>query len=169
MRLPPEQLSDLDKEIIDILRQDGRTTIRSLAEQVGVPETTARDRVHRLEETGVILGYRSIIDHQKAGFPIMALALIDVPDDHLSQFRDHMASTPTIISCNEITHRPGGFAIKLAARSTERLTHAINQWQKRFEVNVRSVSTLDPLRPTPVGLDEVERERSMLGILRSAG
>jgi len=52
--------------IIHILRQNGRITVEDIARELNLPAATVSDRIARLEEEGVILGYHAVIDLQKA-------------------------------------------------------------------------------------------------------
>jgi len=55
-------LDDTDRSIIRVLENDARTSMRSIAEKVGVSLGTVSNRVKKLEESGIIKGYRVLID-----------------------------------------------------------------------------------------------------------
>jgi Lrp/AsnC family transcriptional regulator, leucine-responsive regulatory protein len=76
------QVDSLDELILAALQENGRLTMKSLAEQVGLSSPAMIERVRRLEERGVISGYRAIIAPAALGRPISALiaAIVDRRD-----------------------------------------------------------------------------------------
>ncbi len=52
--------------IIHILRQNGRTTTEDIARELNLPAAAVAERIARLENEGIILGYQAVIDSQKA-------------------------------------------------------------------------------------------------------
>ena len=69
------RIDDRDREILRILQRDGRASAREIAERLGCPQTTIYSRIKRLEELGVIRGYRAILDAEKLGRPTTAFIL----------------------------------------------------------------------------------------------
>ena len=67
------QVDSLDEQILAALQENGRLTMKSLAEQVGLSSPAMIERVRRLEERGVISGYRAIVAPAALGRPITAL------------------------------------------------------------------------------------------------
>jgi len=66
-------LDDLDLLILAELEQDARIPISELARRLDSPNSTIRDRIRALEENGVILGYKAIIDPEKLGLGVKAI------------------------------------------------------------------------------------------------
>jgi Lrp/AsnC family leucine-responsive transcriptional regulator len=66
-------LDELDVAILDQLENDGRIPFTELAKNLGKPTSTVRDRVRRLEHSGVISGYSANIDLRKLGYAIKAI------------------------------------------------------------------------------------------------
>ena len=58
-------LDDTDRRIIEVLERDARTSLRGIAEEVGVSLGTVSNRVKKLEENRVIKEYRVILDSEK--------------------------------------------------------------------------------------------------------
>jgi Lrp/AsnC family leucine-responsive transcriptional regulator len=65
-------LDDVDAQIIELLVQDGRHSASEVGRQVGLSPAAAKRRIDRLEQVGVILGYRAVLDHAKLGSQIEA-------------------------------------------------------------------------------------------------
>ncbi|SIR68360.1 DNA-binding transcriptional regulator, Lrp family [Haladaptatus litoreus] len=73
------RLDDLDRCIIYNLMQEGRATATSIAENTNVSGATVRNRIEKLEDLGIITGYRAHIDFETAGGKLRNLYLCNVP------------------------------------------------------------------------------------------
>lgn len=71
-------LDDVDLGIVAQLRSDGRISVNELARRVGVSRSTAYQRLQALEESGVIVGYRAVVDPVALGLELSALILLDL-------------------------------------------------------------------------------------------
>lgn len=69
-------MDELDSRILEELQRDGRLSVSRLADVLNKPRTTIVNRLTRLEEEGVITGYRAIIDPAKLGYNLQAYVLI---------------------------------------------------------------------------------------------
>ncbi|MBN1220751.1 MAG: Lrp/AsnC family transcriptional regulator [Anaerolineae bacterium] len=67
------KLDELDKQILMILQEDGRASHVNIAKRLGVGHTRVRDRILRMEEAGVITGYRAVIDPAKLGQGVLCI------------------------------------------------------------------------------------------------
>jgi Lrp/AsnC family leucine-responsive transcriptional regulator len=65
-------LDGVDWRLLDELQSDGRLSFKELGRRVNLSAPAVAERVRRLEETGVIRGYRAEVDARQAGFPLMA-------------------------------------------------------------------------------------------------
>ena len=78
--------ADVDRAILAALARDGRASYTELAEKVGLSVSAVHQRVRRLEQRGMITGYRATLDAKVLGLPLTAfvsITPIDVaqPDD----------------------------------------------------------------------------------------
>ncbi len=69
-------LEDTDRLIVRALIEDGRLSYTELAERVGLSVSAAHQRVRRLEQRGVIRGYRADLDAEHLGLPLTAFVSI---------------------------------------------------------------------------------------------
>lgn len=58
----PRSLDDIDKQLLDLLVADARSTVRALANQVGLSEPAVHERLRRLERESVIVRYSAVIN-----------------------------------------------------------------------------------------------------------
>lgn len=68
------ELDDIDRRILDLLRENARRTFGDIGVRVGMSAPAVKRRVDRLERSGVILGYTARVDHAKLGRPLQAFA-----------------------------------------------------------------------------------------------
>lgn len=71
-----EALNALESKLCRLLVQNARATWAELALKIGYTPPVAAERVHRLEERGVITGYSAILDPEKAGLPLTAFVAV---------------------------------------------------------------------------------------------
>lgn len=93
-------MEELDRRIASLLAQDGRLSYTDLGKATGLSTSAVHQRVRRLEERGVIRGYRAVIDHEAAGMPMTALISVtpfdpSAPDD----IPDRLRHLTAIESC----------------------------------------------------------------------
>lgn len=98
-------LDHFDRKILAALRCDGRMTFTDLAKNVGLSKTPCQMRVRRLVETGVIVGFRAIIDPAKVGLEHVAFTevkLTDTRETALTEFNAAVRGIPEVEECHMI-------------------------------------------------------------------
>jgi len=73
----------IDREILGSVTQHGRITVSELASDLRLSASATRDRIRRLEDRGVISGYRATVSETTLGYPLDALVEIDLRPDRL--------------------------------------------------------------------------------------
>jgi Lrp/AsnC family leucine-responsive transcriptional regulator len=86
-------VEETDREILRLLGEDGRMSYTDLGKATGLSTSAVHQRVKRLEQRGLITGYRAIIDHEAAGRPLTAFISItpldpSQPDDYPERLRE---------------------------------------------------------------------------------
>jgi Lrp/AsnC family leucine-responsive transcriptional regulator len=86
-------MEDTDRQIISLLCADGRMSLADIARETGLSTSALHQRVRRLEQRGVIIGYGAEVDYRSVGLPLTAfvsLTPIDpaAPDDVPDRVRD---------------------------------------------------------------------------------
>jgi Lrp/AsnC family transcriptional regulator, leucine-responsive regulatory protein len=97
------QVDALDEQILAALQANGRLTMKALAEQVGLSSPAMIERVRRLEERGVIAGYRAVIAPGSLGRPITALITATIAGGDYAPFLERVEAEPAIAECHRIT------------------------------------------------------------------
>ena len=73
-----EQLDALDRKILGLLSKDSRQSARAIARDAGISPNLVLQRLKRLEENRVILGYRVEVNPQITGYEVMAMVGIEI-------------------------------------------------------------------------------------------
>lgn len=92
-----------DQQILALLLRDGRISYTDIGRETGLSTSAAQQRVRRLEQRGVILGYRAIVDPEALGRMLTAfvsLQALDPSED--SQIPDRLLALPEVISCYSV-------------------------------------------------------------------
>ena len=98
-------LDEFDRKIIAILGRDGRMTYTELAQRVGLSKTPCQQRVRRLVDSGLIRGFRAIVDPAKLGLDHVAFTevkLSDTREEALRRFNDAVRQIPEVEECHMI-------------------------------------------------------------------
>lgn len=102
----------VDYKILKLLQENGRISIKKLAEIVSLTPPAVAERIRKLEDAGVILGYRAIVDHKKLGKSIRALIIVTLPPDRRAEFVEFARSSSCILEAHHVT---GGFSMTVKA------------------------------------------------------
>lgn len=92
-----------DHKIIDILQQDGRISMKDLGKIVGLTSPAVSERVKRLEESGIIEGYKAIVSPDALGRVIKAFIHISLPSKKYEEFITVARQDPRIVECHHVT------------------------------------------------------------------
>jgi Lrp/AsnC family transcriptional regulator, leucine-responsive regulatory protein len=115
-----DSLDDLDWRLLEALQNDGRASYADLGRRVGLSPSAVTERVRRLEESGVITGYRCEVDPEKLGLAIMALVRLRYPHGNYKPFHDLLATTLEITEAHHVTGEDC-FVLTVRARSMRHL------------------------------------------------
>ena len=106
------ELDRYDRQILAVLQQEGRISNQELAERIGLSPSPCLRRVRTLEESGLIVGYRALLDAKKLGLSLMALIGISM-DQHTPERFANLESAIADMDAyqhlllNKITRIPG--------------------------------------------------------------
>lgn len=97
------QIDTIDERILAELQANGRLTMKALAERVGLSSPAMIERVRRLEDRGVIAGYRAIVAPDALGRPVAAVITVEVQRGNYDAFLDAVQNNPGVVECHRIT------------------------------------------------------------------
>jgi Lrp/AsnC family transcriptional regulator, leucine-responsive regulatory protein len=109
-----------DWRLLAELQRDGRASYADLARAVSMSASAVTERVRRLEEAGVIAGYRATVDPERVGLTVMAFVRLRYPTGNYRPFHALLDSTPEIVEAHHVTGEDC-FVLKVLARSMRHL------------------------------------------------
>lgn len=116
------ELDRYDSQILNILQADGRISNQELADRIGLSPSPCLRRVRALEEGGLIVGYRALLDAKALGLTLMALIHISM-DQHtperFSAFEAAVAGIPEVMECLLITGQAADYQLKVAVKDLD--------------------------------------------------
>lgn len=143
-------LDDINAQMLSALGDNPRLTMTELGRRVGMSSPAVTERVRRLEETGVIRGYRLDIDPVALGLPLTAFIRIQPNSGQLARVADLARSIPEITECHRITGEDC-FILKLHLPEMEQLDRVLDRFLMYGTTTTSIVqSTPVPLRPPPL-------------------
>ena len=110
-------IDDTDRRILAVLLAAARTSMRSIAEEVGVALGTVSNRVKRMEEMGVIHGYGVHLDAEKIGWTMTVLCGLRIEKGRLMEVQRRIADDPRVFGIYDVT---GEFDSMVLARVRDR-------------------------------------------------
>lgn len=104
MALEYERLLDnTGWRILEELQQNARLTFNELGKRVNLSAPAAAERVKRMEEAGIITGYRAQVSAEKVGLPLMAYVRIEVPGANHGRVEELVQGLPEVLECHRAT------------------------------------------------------------------
>ena len=100
------ELDDADCRILAVLQADGRISNVDLADRVALSPSPCLRRVRRLEEAGVIQGYRAILDREAAGLGLTVFVAIKVARhsrEAAMTLQETLAAIPEVAACHMVS------------------------------------------------------------------
>lgn len=94
---------NLDRKLVNALLEDGRASLRSLAEDLDVSVTTVSNHISDLESNGIIRGYAPIIDYGELDFDVTAIIQLKVEGSALPEITDRLKDHKHMVSVYEVT------------------------------------------------------------------
>lgn len=116
-------LDELDRQILFALQQDARETSSSdIAEQMSVSPSTVRKRIDRLEDEGIITGYRAEVDFDSAGYQLQVQISCSAPLPERAQLADEALDVDGVLSVREIASGEENILVRVVATDNDDLT-----------------------------------------------
>ena len=135
---------NLDEKLVNALLEDGRASLRNLAEDLGVSVTTVSNHLNDLNEQGVINGYTPKINYDELGYDVTAVIQIKVEGTAITDVADALREAKQMISVYEVTGNHDVIAIA-KFKDTDGMNDQIKELLN--DVNINETNTSVVLNP----------------------
>jgi Lrp/AsnC family transcriptional regulator, leucine-responsive regulatory protein len=144
------QLDPVNLRVLEELQADPRLPMTELGRRVGMSSPAVTERVRRLEEAGVIRGYRLDIDPAALGLPLMAYIRVRPNSGQLPKVAELARAIPEVVECHRITGEDC-FIVKIHIPAMDQLDHILDRFLLLGATTTSIVqSTPVPLRGVPL-------------------
>ena len=128
MTLENERLLDeTGWHILEALQENARLSFSELGQRVGLSSPAVAERVRRMEDAGIITGYRAEVNTAKIGYPITAIIRIsNAPGERCTRLTASTQSIPEVLECYRVTGSDS-LIMKVMASSVEHLESLIDR------------------------------------------
>lgn len=155
MQMNGVRMDGFDRAILTVLAQDGRISIADLARQIGLSKSPTQTRLRRLEKSGVITGYRALIDPIQMGLDHVAFVEVRLTDTREAALAAFNAAVRKIGEIEQVHLIAGNFDYLLKIRTRSMTEYRI--------VLAEKISTLPHLAGTStyVAMQAIKEDASM--------
>lgn len=133
-------IDEIDRQIIELLQNDGRLSNAALAEKVGLTTSTVYERVRKLERKGIIKGYMAVVDAEALGKSITAFirltvsALTDNYIDSKNKVMEVALAEPDVLECHGVAGEDC-YVLKVRVASPKELERLIERIRTQASIS----------------------------------
>ncbi|PAU80608.1 AsnC family transcriptional regulator [Halovibrio salipaludis] len=116
------RIDRIDRQILEHLQKDGGLTNQQLAERVGLSPSPCSRRVKALEEAGIILGRKTLLERRKLGLSLTVILQIGMDrhtPERFQEFEDQVATYPEVQELYLITGQQADYILKVVVPDME--------------------------------------------------
>ncbi len=121
----PPRLDQIDRNILAVLQTEARIPFAELGRRVGLSTPAVIERVRKLEDSRVILGYHAEVAPTAVGLPLQAFIKVTIAGDKLEQFAAVVRAVPEVRQAYRVTGAES-YIVQVAARDLPHLEKLID-------------------------------------------
>src|SRR5579859_2508762 len=148
------EIDSVNIRVLEELQRDPRLTMSELGRRVGMSSPAITERVRRLEEAGVIRGYRLDLNPASLGLPIAAYIRIRPNPGQLPRIAELAQQIPEVVECHRVTGEDC-FVLKVHIPAIDQLDRLLDSFLLYGSTTTTIIqSSPVPLRPPPLPAEE---------------
>lgn len=120
------QIDEMNRKILRLLMTDGKMTYNEVAQRMRRSPSTIRDRIRRLEDDKVILGYIALVSAERMGMKVEGILLANLVDGSSPEKLRTLANVPGVLEVLQISGRRR-IMVRINAKDNRSLEETINQ------------------------------------------
>ena len=125
------KIDKIDKKILDILQQDGRSSASNIANEIDISIPTVTDRIKKLKDFGIIKGIHAVLDPKPLDLDVAAIiTLISESSLYYKEVTKEAEKTPEVLQCLATTGKGSHmlFVVTHNSSTLEELLRKIQSW-----------------------------------------
>jgi Lrp/AsnC family leucine-responsive transcriptional regulator len=126
MTLHNKRLDQTAWKLLEGLQADGRSSYRALGNEIGLSTPAVSERIRKLEEAGIIKGYRALLDLEKLDRAITAFVSVQTTPEKNEPLIAFIQASPAVLEGHYITGQ-ASFILKISLASIKELEQFIKQ------------------------------------------
>lgn len=128
----------LDAQILGLLARDGRMSYTDIGKATGLSTSAAQQRVRRLEQRGVITGYRAMVDPAALGKLLTAFISVTTNDPTQdTDLPEHLSELPEVVSCYSVAGR-ASYLVMAQVETPSDLERVLTEIRQRGHANTET-------------------------------
>jgi DNA-binding Lrp family transcriptional regulator len=144
------QIDEMNRKILRLLMTDGKMTYNEVAQRLRRSPSTIRDRITRLEDDKVILGYITLVSYERMGMKVEGILLANLAPDASKDRLRSLAKVPGVLEVLQVSGRKR-IMVRVIAKDNRSLEELIDQ------------------QILPLGLEDVELRIVLESVMRFPG
>jgi Lrp/AsnC family leucine-responsive transcriptional regulator len=136
---------NINLELLRLLQKNPRAPVSELARRIKMSNPAVKERILRLEESGILAGYRLELNPKELGYEVMAFVRIRPLPGHLAKVADLARATPEVTECHRITGEDC-FILKVYLKEISSLDLVLD----RFLVHGQTTTSIVQSSPVPL-------------------
>ena len=97
------KVDDLNWRILKMLQKNARETFANIGRQVGLTPPAVAERIKKMEDLGILIGYKAIVSHIQVGYQLKAIITLRAFMGKLRPFLEAVSSFDEVTNCYRIT------------------------------------------------------------------
>ncbi|CEN37051.1 Lrp/AsnC family transcriptional regulator [Capnocytophaga cynodegmi] len=147
-----QMLDHIDFMLLDELQQDGKQSIKKLAEKVGLSITPVHERIKKMETSGVIENYVAVVNPKQLGKKLVAYCQVKLLRHQGELFEEFERYISTLDEVLEASYMAGGydFLLKLVLNDMEEYQRFVVHKISKLEIiaNIQSSFVIKEIKNT---------------------
>ena len=144
-------------KILEILQEEGRVSYNDLATRVGLSSPAVAERIKRMEDQGIIQGYRAVVNYPEIGYGITVFVRVVIAANKIPELEELAQKIPEVIETHHVTGTDG-MILKVISGSMERLEEILREIAAYGKTNTSLVLS-SPINGKVVYPLNVKREK----------
>jgi Lrp/AsnC family transcriptional regulator, leucine-responsive regulatory protein len=130
--------------LLRLLEKNPRAPISQLARRVGMSDPAVKERILRLEESGILAGYRLELNPRELGYQVTAFVRVRPITGHLNKIAELAQTIPEITECHRVTGEDS-FILKLFLKEISNLDRVLD----KFLAHGQTITSIVQSSPVP--------------------